>query len=409
MNTIGIIGGGASGLAAAIAAGRTGNARVFLLEHKAKAGRKLLATGNGRCNLTNEKMELSCFRSETPEIVQKVIGQFGCKETLAFFGGLGLVTKSRNGYLYPRCGQASAVLELLLMEIKRLGISIHTGVHVTDVIPGRKGFQIRTEAGAFRADQVILATGGRAGEKFGSDGSGYGIAKSLGHSLVPVVPALVQLKARNHMFSDAAGVRTDAKVAAYVDGRRVAEDTGELQITAYGISGIPVFQISRFLAKALYEKKPAFVEADFFPAMGEEEFCRFLAERKKGREELDAARYLTGVFHDKLIPKLLMASGIGARAKLGGMSEAEIRRLAQGCKHVRFEIADTNGFENAQVCAGGVKLTEVEAATMESRCTPGLYLAGELLDADGICGGYNLQWAWATGCLAGRAAGNSAG
>jgi len=406
MRTIGIIGGGASGLAAAVEAGRAGNVNIFLLEHKDKLGKKLLATGNGRCNLTNEKMGISCFRSETPEIVREIIERFGYRETLEFFDGLGLVTKSRGGYIYPRCDQASAVLRLLLMEIERLGIVVHTGVHVTQILCQKKGFCILAGKRKFYADKVILAAGGRAGEKLGSDGSGYEIAKSLGHSLVPVVPALVQLKVRNHPLAKAAGVRTDAKVSVYVDGRKVSDDTGELQITAYGISGIPVFQISRYAARALYEKRPVYVEADFFPAMEEKEFCRFLVQRREGMEDqTDAAGFLTGIFHDKLIPALLKASGIPVNAKMGHLTEAELVRLTKECKRMPLKIADTNGFDNAQVCAGGVRLTEIDVKTMESRRTGGLYLTGELLDADGICGGYNLQWAWATGCLAGRAAG----
>lgn len=401
MKTIGIVGGGASGIIAAIAAARHKDVKVILLEHKDKLGKKILSTGNGRCNLTNEYMSLECFRSEAIQVVKQVLEKFGYEDTLRFFEEIGLITKSRNGYVYPRCDQAAAVLELLVMEVSRLNVEVHTDTHVTDITYGKKGFRILTEKESFRADKVILAAGGRAAKVLGSDGSGYTLAKSMGHSIIPIVPALVQLKVKDHLFTKASGVRTDVTVKAIINHNIVSEDTGELQITAYGISGIPIFQISRYIAKALYKKQKAEVMIDFLPAMSEENLYQFLKKRMSGRMDMNMGDFLTGIFHQKLIPELLRLAGISIKTKVGKLKDEEVRTLAHQCKHTVLTIKDTNGFDNAQVCAGGVDLQEIHIPSMESKMVPRLYLTGELLDVDGICGGYNLQWAWATGYLAG--------
>lgn len=423
MKKIVIIGGGASGLVAAIAAARCPDTHVLILEHKNRLGKKILSTGNGRCNLTNAYQDPSCYRSETPELVEKVLGAFGYEDTLRFFDELWLCVKSRNGYVYPMNDQAAAVADTLIMETERLGVEIQTETHVTGIKHVKKsGFHIQTDKGIFSADKVILATGGKAAEVLGSDGSGYTLAKSLGHSIVPVVPALVQLKVKDHPFAKAAGVRVDAKVNAIIEKDKsdyiVCSDTGEIQITASGISGIPVFQISRYIARSLYERKPAFVELDFLPAVSEEKVMSMLikhaASQKavdqagrndKSDHKMEACEFLMGLFHSKLVPELLKSTGIAPRIWVRKLTEEDLVRLVQGIKHTRLTITDTNGFDSAQVCAGGVRLSEMNCSTMESLCQKNMYLTGELLDVDGICGGYNLQWAWATGYLAGVSAG----
>jgi len=402
MLTIAIIGGGASGMAAAIAAKRQNkSASVIIFEHKDIPGKKILSTGNGRCNLTNEYMETSCFRSDCPEKIAPVLERFSAKDTIRFFEELGILTKSRNGYIYPRSDQASAVLDVLRMELNRLGIEVILNTHVKDVASTKKGFRIFTEGKNYLADKVILATGSKAAKVLGSDGSGYSLAKAFDHRLVPVVPALVQLKVKNFPFAKASGVRTDACVKAVIDGKELASDTGELQITAYGISGIPVFQISRYVARALYEKKKAEVSVDFMPQMTEEELIQFLIHRKTVLKHMEAGEFLIGIFNQKLIPRFLELSGIRMHTKVDTLTIEQLKKLAKQCKNTLLTISDTNGFDNAQICAGGVSLEEIDIDTMESDYQKGLYIIGELLDADGICGGYNLQWAWATGIIAG--------
>ena len=408
MRRIGIIGGGAAGIAAAITAARNDRqAKVFILEQKDRIGRKILATGNGRCNLTNCQIGSacveSCYRGENLAAVDEVLRQFGYKETWRFFESLGLVMKTRGDYVYPRSDQAASVLELLNLELKHLGVEIHCGIHVQSVIREGKAFGIRAER-SFHADRVILACGGKAASALGSDGSGYPLAKTFGHSIAPVVPALVQLRVKAHPFAKASGVRTDARVTALIDGVPAEEDTGELQITAYGISGIPVFQISRHIALGLYQKKRAEVELDLLPEYTEEELSGLLAKITSNRTELTIGECLAGIFNQKLIPRILEQAGVRMQTRVPELSRHKLKDIADRCKKIRLTIQDTNGFENAQVCAGGVRMDEVDPRTMESKKRKGIYLAGELLDADGICGGYNLHWAWATGCIAGKAA-----
>lgn len=407
MNKIAVIGGGASGLVAAIAAARTDKrAQITIYEKKETAGKKILATGNGRCNLTNKDMDLKYFRSDYMPAVEKILEQFGYEETIKFFDSIGLITKSRGNYIYPLSDQASTVSELLKLELERCNVRVCTDEQVTEIVPVSGGFSIKAgnEGKKKKVDAVILACGGKANAKLGSDGSGYTLAKAFGHRVVPVVPALVQLRVKNHPFAKASGVRMNAKVTAICDGRETSSDQGELQITAYGISGIPVFQISRYISKALYYKKTAKVKIDFFPEKTEKELMRLFEKRKKGREHMSSVDYLLGIFHQKMIPRFLEQAHIRMHTKTGEISEQQMKNLVQAIKNNVVTIETTNGFENAQVCAGGISTEEIDTNTMESRYMRNLYLTGELLDVDGVCGGYNLQWAWATGYLAGVAA-----
>ncbi len=424
MSRLVIIGGGASGMAAAISA--AGEAKeedrplsVEILEQKDTVGKKILATGNGCCNLSNEVMDLSCYHSDTPETVGEILQEFGVNKTLDFFRDLGVMTRSRDGYLYPRNMQASTVRDALKLALKDLSVTVCPDTRVTGLSKDGTDFKIRTEQkkGGMKqghqkspvkntrsADAVILSAGGRAAAKSGSDGSGYELAGSLGHTLSPVMPALVQLRIGNHPFRKVKGVRTIAKVTALVRDRAVAEDTGELQMTGDCLSGIPVFQISRHIAKALDAGEEAEVRVDFLPEMKDTELVGFLLDRRDRFLEYPAAEFLEGIFNKRLVPALLELAGIRRQEAAGALSDAQVKKLASVCKQVVVPVVDTNGFENAQVCAGGVRLEEIRTQTMESRLCPGLYLTGELLDADGICGGYNLQWAWATGWIAGKAA-----
>lgn len=403
MKKIVVIGGGASGIVAAITAARTDRkAKVYILEQKEKLGKKILATGNGRCNLTNLDMTEKAFRGDSGEIVNRVLQLFDQEQTLNFFSSLGLVTKCRDTYVYPRSDQAQTVVMLLEKELDRLGVICMTDVKVNTVLPGKKGFRVQTTKETLQADKVILACGGKADSALGSDGSGYTLAKSLGHHLSPVVPALVPLKVRKYAYSKASGVRTDAKVTAIVDGKEMAEDTGELQMTAYGISGIPVFQISRYIAKGLQKHQPVSVKVDFLPELTEREFMDWLKGRAKKSGESSVETLISGMFNRKLVPEFLKRAKLRGKEPIGTISDAQWKKMVQICKGEMVEIEDTMGFDRAQVCAGGVKTKEVHPDTLESNYINGLYITGELLDIEGICGGYNLQWAWATGYLAGK-------
>lgn len=402
MNKVAVIGGGASGLMAAITAARNG-AGVCILEHKDRVGRKILATGNGRCNFTNLHQEPICYHSENVLFPWKVIEKFNAQQTIAFFLELGIYSKNRNGYLYPQSDQASAVLEVLRMEARRLGIEIHTETECREIIPNKKGFLLQTDHGSFRVQKVILAAGSKAAPSTGSDGSGYGLAKQLGHRLVPVLPSLVQLKCRENFYKSISGVRVGGSVSIYTDGECQAKDTGEIQLTGYGISGIPVFQVSRCAAIGLYEKKAVTAVLNFMPDFTEEQFLAFLKKRITARPQKTAEEFFVGLFHKKLSVLWLKLAHLDPSAAVGDWTGEEVRALARLIQHFSTQITETNSFEQAQVCRGGINTEEI-TDNLESRFVPGLYFAGEILDVDGLCGGYNLQWAWSSGYVAGKEA-----
>ena len=247
-----------------------------------------------------------------------------------------------------------------------------------------------------------MATGGKAAPVLGSDGSGYGLAKSFGHTVSTIVPALVQLIGKGNYFKQISGVRTNAIVKLFVNGEYVVSDIGELQLTNYGLSGIPVFQVSRYAAKALHDKKSVYAEIDFLPTMSEEKLKKFITDRKKQHGERLASEFFIGMLNNKLATMLLKEAYIPAHISANEIREDKWDKLLEFIKHFRIEIVDTNSFEQAQVCAGGIRTDEIYGDTMESIYEKGLYLTGELLDVDGVCGGYNLQWAWATGYIAGE-------
>ena len=398
-----IVGAGASGLVAAIVAAREG-ADVTLIEQKDRVGKKILSTGNGRCNLTNTYMDSNCFRGDDTSIVLKVLKQFGYQDTIRFFEELGVILKERQGYIYPISDQASTILDVLRMEIERLQVNVLLEHKVEQIKLTKKGFAVSTNQKVVNGDAVILATGGKASPVLGSDGSGYGLAKAFGHHISPVVPALVQLKGKGNYFKQISGVRTNAKVSLYVDGEFVASDTGELQLTNYGISGIPVFQVSRYAAKAVYAKKRVTAEIDYLPTMKESSLREFMKKRLKFHGDKNVEDFFVGVFHKKLITMFLKEAKVSLQICANELKDREWERLFKLFKQFKVEIEDTNEFEQAQVCAGGILTSEISAETMESNFDEGLYLTGELLDVDGICGGYNLQWAWSTGYIAGKCA-----
>ena len=431
MKKVLIIGGGASGITAAIAAAKNG-AAVTILEHMDRIGKKILSTGNGKCNYTNRRQDLSCYRGENPAFVLPVLKQFGFEETVAFFRGLGIYPKERDGYFYPASEQAAAVLDVLRMELRRLGVQVVTGCEVTAVRKKRnrfevavkckktedfeaatvrkKGndFEIASERKLFCADSCIFACGGKAFPKSGSDGSAFGLIEKFGHSFVGLVPALVQLKAKQTFFKSIAGVRTDCLVKLFVERKLVCEDRGEVQLTDSGISGIPVFQVSRYAARALQDRKRVQAVLDFVPYLEETELYAELKRRFFKGNGKTAEEALVGLFSKKLIPLFLKQNEIGLQEDAGRIRERKIMELCGYLKAFTVDIADTKGFAAAQASAGGVRTEEICAETMESKLVDGLYFAGEVVDIDGICGGYNLQWAWASGYVAGMHAAETA-
>lgn len=402
-----IVGGGASGLMAGIAAAREG-AEVTILEHMDRVGKKLLSTGNGRCNMTNLSLRAEYYRCSQKQFPMKVLDRFSVWDTLTFFDELGIVTKNRNGYIYPNSEQASSVLDTLRLEAEHHGIRIVLNCRIDKITKGGKGqFLVEAEGKTYRANSLILATGSKAAPVTGSDGSGYEYAAKFGHRIIRPLPALVQLRCEGKFFKQLAGIRCEAVVKLKCDGKILAADEGELQLTDYGISGIPTFQISRFASVALSEGKTVSAVIDFFPTKSMEDTRQFLKQRLQRLAYRSAGEFLTGVLNRKLATVLLKLSGIHQEETVAQIKPAMLERLVNHIKLFEVPVTATNSFEQAQVCCGGVDTREVRPETMESRLTAGLYLTGELLDVDGICGGYNLQWAWSTGAIAGRCAGRA--
>ena len=381
-----IIGAGASGLTAAIMAARSG-AAVTVLEQNEKPGKKICATGNGKCNFSNLAMPEDAYRGEHPEFVKKAFSQFSVNDTVDFFERLGIYPLDKYGYLYPRSNQAQSVVDVLCMEASALGVKIKTNEQAVSVKirkSDEKKFYVLTKGWHYEADALILANGSKASAIAGSDGSGYTLAESFGHKIIPVYPALTALKCKGNTFKTWAGVRTEGKITLLIDGKICKSEQGELQLTDYGISGIPVFQISRFAIRAAKEGKKAQLRVDFFPEASKEDVKKLLESRKNACPYKKEKELLTGLFPEKLI-KVLTAQ----------------KDLLLAIKEFSLEVTDGLSFAQAQVCSGGVDTAQVDPETMESLLCRDLYLTGELLDIDGTCGGYNLQWAWSSGAVAG--------
>ena len=401
-----VVGGGAAGLMAAIHAA-SGGAHTAILDHHEVSGKKILATGNGKCNFTNLMQGESYYRCDTPAFVLHILEQFSAEDTIAFFRELGVMTRDRQGYCYPRSGQASAIRNALLRKAEKLGIEIHNGIGIRKIIRENNRFSFDTKSGSFFSTCCILATGGMASPKSGSDGSGYIYAKSFGHTVKKPLPALTALMAEANWLKETTGVRADATVKLYVDGSCVAEDTGEVQMADYGISGIPAFQVSRYAAVALDRKQCVTATLDFVPEYTEEQLRDFL------KQQLDVASaeeswkmLLSGIVNEKIASMLCAQKHLGER-KIASIPKAKNRQLlrefANLLKQVKFPITGVRGFQIAQVTCGGIPVTEL-TKQMESERVEGLYFAGEIVDVDGMCGGYNLQWAWSGGAVAGTAA-----
>lgn len=400
-----IIGGGASGMMSAIIAARNGS-RVTIIEHMDRVGKKILSTGNGRCNYTNTNQALSNYRCANEEFVSLVLQQFGYNETIKFFSEFGIIPKDRNGYIYPNSNQASSILDVLRFEMEKLKVNVLTQTNVIQINEKKNGFEIRTDGEDFLAKRLILATGSKAAKVTGSDGSGYDFAKYFGHSIKPVVPALVQLKSDMKCFKAMSGVRTDGKIDLYVNDNLVSSDTGELQLTDYGISGIPVFQVSRFAALGIYEKRNVYAKVNFLPQFQIEE-VKSIIENRRVTSKNEVCDALTGMLNKKLITVLVKEAGISVNKRINELSDTEIESLTKKICEFKINIISTNSFDNAQVCAGGVDTNDINPKTMESKIVPGLFFAGEIVDVDGACGGYNLQWAWSSGYVAGIGASKS--
>ena len=398
-----IIGAGAAGMAAALAAAENPEADVILLERQARVGRKLAATGNGRCNLTNLHALEGGYHGDEPEFARFALKHFGPEKTLAWFRGLGLFTVAEpSGRVYPYSDQANSVVDVLRFALEKPNITLVTGAEVSKVKKIGSGFQVECEGGTYIGDKLIVACGGLAGTKLGGSMAGYKLLRSLGHKATKLRPALVQVKCSWGGTAGLKGVRSNCRAQIVHNGVMTAESTGELQWTEYGLSGPVIFEISRDVCQGAGEW---ICRLDFLPDCSRDDLLGELKRRRKSG--LSAEDLLTGILHNRLGRVLTHNVGIKAQRSISSLEDWELEHVADAVKAFEVELTEPLGMDSAQVTAGGICTADFDGKTMESRLVPGLYACGEVLDIDGDCGGYNLQWAWSSGRLAGLCAGGN--
>lgn len=396
---VAIIGGGAAGMMAALTAAEWTDSSVVLLERQSRLGRKLLATGNGRCNLSNLHCAPQHYHGRSPDFVRPALDAFGPEDTLAYFRQLGLLCRAEDsGRVYPLSDQANSVLDTLRLALDAFGVTVRTDCQVTAIAPQSSGFLLTTSAGTLFADKVIVTAGGAASPKLGGTRDGYQLLRSLGHRCTKLYPSLVQLRTDTTYTRALKGVRAEAAVTLKNGQAVVAQQRGEVQFTDYGVSGPVIFELSR---AAVTEEGPLTLSLDLVESLSQSELVELLAEKQLLLPGLTLENLLTGVLHNRLGRTVLRYSGRKLTQSVSELSRRDLAHIARSCKAFQLEVTGNQGLEHAQVTAGGLRTDQFYPETLESRCCPGLYAAGEVLDVDGDCGGFNLQWAWSSGRLAG--------
>lgn len=403
MSKIVVIGGGASGLVAAIKAAKNNN-KVILIEKNNNLGKKILITGNGKCNYWNKDISIEHYHTRDKDILNKIITKENKLEIENFFDKIGIVPKIKEGLYYPTSNQATSIQTSLILEANLQGVEIITNEEVLSLTKDNNKFILETTNQKLIADKVILATGSKACPKTGSDGFGYKLASNLEHTIIEPLPALVQLKANTSFLKEWQGIRTDVEVSLYEDNKLIKQEIGEIQLTNYGVSGICIFQLSSLISRGLYNNKKEQIQINFLKQLNisnEQEFINWLEQRNNRVKNRNISELLDGILNYKLINLILKLSKIKREDLCKNIPKYKKEELGLNLTKFKLDIIDTNSFENAQTCTGGIPLNEINPSTMESLKQKNLYIVGELLDADGECGGFNLGFAWITGYLAG--------
>ncbi len=409
MKRVVVIGGGPSGMVAAIVAARNG-AHVMVIERMQRVGKKLLTTGNGRCNLTNRRPHTSRYHGQDPAFVEGVFAQLSFEQTIAFFEELGIgFVEEDDGKMFPVCQQASSVLDVLRYEMTRLGVTEMCDAIVQSVKP--KHGKLRCICGNERVvecDRVIVCAGGKSSPNLGSNGGGYKIAQAMGHSIVEPFPALVQVKLDAPYLKRIAGVSIQAEAQAWVDGRLQRTETGEILFADYGVSGTAILQLSRTISESTLQGRSTTVRLDLFPVLSHDALVALIQQRIAHAPHKPIDFSFVGLLHKRLIPIILqMAGTTELQRPCAELADHEIARIASTLKAWTLPAVGTQSWMFSQVTAGGVDVAEIDPITLESKLVPGVYFAGEILDIDGDSGGFNLQWAWSSGIVAGTHASQS--
>ncbi|MFL0195087.1 NAD(P)/FAD-dependent oxidoreductase [Clostridium sp. WILCCON 0269] len=400
-----VVGAGASGIMASITVKDRGK-DIAILESNNRIGQKLLSTGNGRCNITNKNINSCNYHSKNPQFCKNVLNNFTVDHTITFFHSLGLpLTTLENGKMYPLSLQASSVLDILKMALEDRHIPVYFNSKVKDIIYTKKYFKISCQDGTYECKKLILCTGGQSAPNTGSDGSGFSICKKLGHNIISPLPALVQLKLKYNRLKALSGVKFNGSVTILADDEIIKQEQGELLFTDYGISGPPILNISGIASYNLFNKKSVELKIDMLPDFKEEELIELLENHWGIFNYRSVYNSLIGIVNKKIIPILLNEAMVeNIHKPCYELDWKEKNNIYNLLKSWRFTVWDTNSFKNSQVTSGGIDTYEVNPKTLESKKIKNLYFAGEILDIYGDCGGFNLQWAWSSGFMAGKSA-----
>ena len=402
MDTI-IIGCGASGIVTSIFS-KNKNNRVIILEKNKTPLKKLLITGNGRCNYLNEKYSINNYYSKNLDIVDKIITDKNINEVKGFFDSIGIIPKIKNGYYYPVTNQATTIKSALIKEAELKGVEIIYEVEVLDIEKDDSKFIISTNNGDYTCDNLVISTGGVAYPKTGSDGFGFSILKKLGHSIIKPTPALVGLSANEKYFKDLDGVRTDVYLELFEDGKFLKKEEGEIQFTKYGLSGICIFNLTNYISRGLEEGKEEIVKINLVPFI-DTLITPWMDKYAKKNENKNLSELLEGFLNYKLVNVILKESNLDKDKYYLDLSNEEKLNLCKRLRCFKVKIDSTKGFDHAQISNGGIPLDEIDYMSMESKKIKNLYITGEVLDINGDCGGYNLTNAWITGMIAGKSIG----
>lgn len=404
---IGIIGAGASGLMTAICAAASEKNEIFLFERQDRVGRKILSTGNGRCNLTNTNMDADRYHGTGAGLAWRLISKFGPAETLAFFRELGLITVVEpGGRAYPFSDKANSVLDILRSAADRKNIHMLTGVRDIKIGKTKNGFSVSCKCGEENSvhretfDRIVICCGSEASPKLGATKDGYELLKSFGHKFIETHPALVRLKCNREDIKGLKGIRQDADISLCCkNGTVIAQNSGEIQFTDTGLSGPCIFDISGSVSA---DKRPKYIKADLMPLLTGDEVREYIRNKVTGNPAAPAKELFTGMFHSRIGMAVVQKSEVSPEMSVGRLTGKDTEKLVRTVKEYIFRDVTTEDFREAQVAAGGIDARDF-TDSLESRLCPGLYAAGEVLDVDGDCGGYNLQWAWTSGYTVGSA------
>lgn len=403
-NQVIVVGGGAAGMMAAISAKRLG-ADVTILEKNPRVGKKILTTGNGRCNFTNINTDITYYHGKNPKFAYSALASFSVDDTIRFFEKLGIAYKVEDfGKVFPMSDQASSILDVFLYELNELGINVICDALVKDITKKNSKFIIQLENGkAYHADKVIITTGGKAMPSSGSDGNGYDLAVKLGHNIIDIFPALVQLMLEGSFFKSIEGVKFVGTAEIIHNNKSLVQDRGDILFGNYGVSGPPILQISRKAGELLNEGKDVYLKLCIMDMMSKDELRTLIKKRFQMNPKKSIDFSLVGLINKRLIPVVLKEAGINhIKRPVASLSAKDQESLVSILTDWRFKIRGTKSWPSAQVTAGGIDTKEINQDTMESKLVKGLFFAGEIIDIDGQCGGFNLQWAWSSGFVAGQ-------